>query len=56
MEEFPTRNQGPESITFSNPSSEIDGGDNHEVNSRVMMPRLVHSTADFEPGGVMHYL
>jgi hypothetical protein len=56
MEEFPARNQGSEPIAFSNPSSEIVGGDGQEANSRVVISRLVHNTVDSEPGGVTHCL
>lgn len=56
MEDFPVRNQGSEPIDFSNPSSEIAGGDGQEANSRAVMPKLVHNTVDSEPGGVTHCL
>jgi hypothetical protein len=56
MEEFSVRNQGSELIAFSTPDLEIDGGDGQEANSSVVMPRLVHNTADSEPVGVTHCL
>jgi hypothetical protein len=50
------RNQGLEPIAFLNPSSEIAGEDGQEMNSKVVMPRLVHNTVESEPGGVTNCL